>query len=338
MNIERCVFKGCEEHAVALSQFCWDHMPQKDSYATSLTNAASSGQDLSDCNLRKAVLKGARFERASFRKANFAQADLSSSHFFDCNLEGADFVGANISGCDMAHCNLRGSDLTKACLTGARFWNSDLSGANLTEADLSGSDLWNARLFNVKLWHTILAGAKSITKMSFSSGARFFDNPRINESGAPAAEESYRDLKQYFITCGMYNDASWASFKEKSMERIILKKKGDWIYIPSLVMNILCGYGEKPYRIVTSAITAITLYAILYHSFNSIERTSNPSYILRWYDYLYYSTITFTTVGYGDFVPRQAGFFKMLSATEAFCGVFLTGLFIFTLARKYSAR
>ena len=55
-------------------------------------------------------------------------------------------------------------------------------------------------------------------------------------------------------------------------------------------------------------------------------------------DYVYFSTITFTTVGFGDFLPRAYPLFRVMAAAEAFLGVFLSGLFIFTLARKYSAR
>ncbi len=333
-----CGFKGCAEQAVALSEFCWDHVRDKDAYSGTLVKASAGGRDFSFCNFKKIILKKARFEKACMAKADLSQADLSGTHFFDCTLSGADLIGANLSDCDLSHCDLKNVDLTKAHLVKARLWNTELADANLTECDLSGADLWNAGLFNVKLWHTVLTGARSITKMSFSSGARMYDNPKINESGALSAEESYRDLKQYFMNSGMYNDASWASFKEKSMERVILKKKGDWIYIPSLIMNILCGYGEKPYRIVLSAIGTIALFAILYHSFNAVQGPCNPSYLMRWYDYLYYSAITFTTVGYGDFVPKPIGAFRLLAAAEAFCGVFVTGLFIFTLARKYSAR
>jgi hypothetical protein len=43
-------------------------------------------------------------------------------------------------------------------------------------------------------------------------------------------------------------------------------------------------------------------------------------------------------VGYGDFIPKAHMVFRLLAALEAFCGVFVTGLFIFTLARRYSAR
>ncbi|MDP7162721.1 MAG: potassium channel family protein [Phycisphaerae bacterium] len=50
---------------------------------------------------------------------------------------------------------------------------------------------------------------------------------------------------------------------------------------------------------------------------------------------IYFSTVTFTTLGYGDFRPKP-GFFRLLAGTEAFLGVALMPLFIVDLARKYT--
>jgi hypothetical protein len=103
-------------------------------------------------------------------------------------------------------------------------------------------------------------------------------------------------------------------------------------------MNIFCGYGEKPYRVILSAFLCIMAFAFAYKSLNAIESVAYPGSTPRWLDYIYYSTITYTTVGYGDFIPKPHGLFRLLAACEAFLGVFLAGLFVFTLARKYSAR
>ena len=53
---------------------------------------------------------------------------------------------------------------------------------------------------------------------------------------------------------------------------------------------------------------------------------------------MYWAIVTMTTVGYGDFIPRAVPGFRLLAASQAFIGAFMIGLFIFTLARKYSAR
>ena len=271
-------------------------------------------------------------------KKNFSRADLSGAEIFDANLEGAEFVGADLSNCNLTHCNLRGADLTKAKLVNSRLWNADLTGANLTEADLTGSDLSNACLYNTKLWHADIKDVKSMSVRNFSPRALLNVGAKIDEGGLISSEESYRALKNYFLHNGMYNDASWAAFKEKTMERLMFKKSRNWHYIPSLFMDISCGYGEKPHRIVISALLTIFGFAAIFWFQRGIESPINPAGTLIWSDYLYYSAATFTTVGYGDIIPKASSFFRLMAATEAFLGVFLTGLFIFTLARKYSAR
>jgi uncharacterized protein YjbI with pentapeptide repeats len=286
----------------------------------------------------KSDLRGKDLKGQNLSKAGMSQVDLSGSNLFDAKLKDADLVGANLSGCDMTHCDLRGADLTKADLRGARLWGADMSGAVLSECDLSDADLWNAKLFNVKLWHANLTGARSLVRSSFSDGSKHFPRIHINESGPAAAEESYRDLKRLFLNNGLYNDAGWASFREKVMERLVMKKKGNINYFPSLLMSVLCGYGEKPYRIVLSAAFTILAFAFGYMLLDGAEYTMGANYAMNPVDYIYFSTITFTTVGFGDFLPRAYPLFRAIAATEAFLGVFLSGLFIFTLARKYSAR
>lgn len=336
-NGMRCKFDGCAHLPLTLSEHCWGHLPGKEPYKTKLLETINKGEDLTGYNLKKIILRDAHFEKANFTKCDLSQADLSGSHLFNSVLEGADLIGADLSNCDLTHCNFKDADLTKANLANSRLWNADLGGANLTECTLWNADLWNACLFNTKLWRANFGEAKSLTRTNFSN-IGIFDNPKINETGLSSAEESYRDLKKYFMSNGMYNDASWASFKEKTMERLVFKKRGDLNYFPSLLMNILCGYGEKPYRIISSALATIFLFAIVYFSLDAVESVVAPNYILRWSDHIYYSAITFTTVGYGDFIPRSNTLFRFLAAGEAFIGIFLTGLFIFTLARKYSAR
>ena len=82
----------------------------------------------------------------------------------------------------------------------------------------------------------------------------------------------------------------------------------------------------------------IVFYAAMYAVLNAITYAQSAAYIMSKSDYIYYSVITFTTVGYGDFIPKSSILFRSLAASEAFIGTFMIGLFIFTLARKYSAR
>lgn len=76
----------------------------------------------------------------------------------------------------------------------------------------------------------------------------------------------------------------------------------------------------------------IFLYSILYAVFAVLKVPSQAAsnYLSMW-DYFYFSIITFTTVGFGDLTPKMQPFFQMLVGSEAFTGVFMMGLFVFTL-------
>ena len=52
---------------------------------------------------------------------------------------------------------------------------------------------------------------------------------------------------------------------------------------------------------------------------------------------LYFSFVTFTTLGYGDLAPC-APFSRFLASLEAFSGVFIMGLFVTANVRKLSGR
>jgi hypothetical protein len=63
-----------------------------------------------------------------------------------------------------------------------------------------------------------------------------------------------------------------------------------------------------------------------------ISKTTNNSV-----DCIYFSAITFTTLGYGDFRPLE-GWGRILAGSEAFIGAFMMALFVYTFARKTGGR
>jgi hypothetical protein len=97
----------------------------------------------------------------------------------------------------------------------------------------------------------------------------------------------------------------------------------------SVLLRIVTGYGEKPLRVVANAVCAILGYAAIYYLLGAIaDKTFLGS--------LYFSMVTFTTLGYGDIVPH--GSMRLIAASEALVGIFLSGLFIFCLGRRSVGR
>ena len=154
---------------------------------------------------------------------------------------------------------------------------------------------------------------------------------------------------------------------EGQTEKITFLKwieKGDFIkWIISSFSHVIYGYGEKPWNVIKSAIIIIFLFGL---SFNLIG-IANPeiielngtaiheslgnivevdlmskgflknNIIRNFPDSIYFSLITFTTLGYGDFRPLE-GWGRILAGSEAFIGAFMMALFVYTFARRTGGR
>ncbi len=338
-NEKNCKVKGCWEKALTLSEYCWPHTPDKNAYKKALLDELEKTKSAHGFNLKKVELEGVNLSTIDFSEANLSQSVLKNSDLFHNNFEKADLLGSDFSRSDLTGSTLARTDLTRSNFIGAKLWLVNAEDTILSEADLTGADLWQCRLYNARLWSTDLIKAKNISKHNFSKKrGKFFVVDKIDEVTHAAAEDAYRNLKRYFISHGKYNDASWASFKEKTMERKRLKKDKNIAYIPVALMGLLCGYGEKPHRVILSSSVIMFLYAAAFYLLKAVRYPTDKNYVLNIWDHVYYSVVTFTTLGYGDIVPRIAPLYKMLAVSEAFVGAFMMGLFVFTLARKYSAR
>jgi len=146
------------------------------------------------------------------------------------------------------------------------------------------------------------------------------------------AEDVCRNIKLSLQNEGDYENAGEFYYNEMVMRR---KKKyyennlSYWLF--SHIYSKICGYGEKPKRVVLTAFLIIFCYAILYFNLQAIT----PDLIGRNIDFseaLYFSIVTFTTLGYGDYHPTQS--FQHLATSEAIIGAFMMALFVLVFGRK----
>lgn len=103
-------------------------------------------------------------------------------------------------------------------------------------------------------------------------------------------------------------------------------------------LDLVAGYGERPQRIVATALAVIIGAAVVYPATGGLlsERqlvTYASEGPLALIDGLYFSIVTFATLGLGDIHPvGDVG--RLLAASEALVGAFLTALFVFSLGRR----
>jgi len=152
------------------------------------------------------------------------------------------------------------------------------------------------------------------------------------------AQETFLLLKNNFHSIGQYKDESWAFKKERDMERksnCHFRTLHKWLW--SCFLNGIFGYGEQPGKVILSAILVILLFASLFMIFGisnvGIELITTNNF----FDCIYFSTVTFTTLGYGDFRPLE-GLGRILAGSEAFLGAIMMALFVYTFARRTGGR
>ena len=335
----KCQFKDCHELAISFSRFCWGHT-EREAYLPMLRKEISGLGKPAALNLKKVECDRLHLCNVDLRNSSLSQGRFSSINFIGANLNDSDLIGAHFDNCDFVGSDLVGANLTRAAFNKCSFSHSDLRGACLAEARFYETDFMGALLFDVMLWNADLAGAKHLKRRNFVDLERALkrQESRLSEKNALMACESYRTLKHHLFQKGLPEDASWASYKELTMERKHLFRTRSPRYFPSLIMNILSGYTEKPSRAILSALAIVLLFGFAYYLFNIPQAPGGnlSSHATLW-DSLYFSFVTFTTVGYGDLMPKPVVWFRMLVCAEAFCGPFITGLYIFTLTRKYAA-
>ena len=106
--------------------------------------------------------------------------------------------------------------------------------------------------------------------------------------------------------------------------------------LPEFIFGrLLFGYGERPTRVLITSALIIIACAFHYAVPGMLEYRSgsdDPSFLQG----LYFSMITFTTLGYGDLYPAKDTICRVVAMTEATAGAFLMALFVVCLAKRFS--
>jgi hypothetical protein len=88
----------------------------------------------------------------------------------------------------------------------------------------------------------------------------------------------------------------------------------------------------KPIRFVLLSILTIALFAVFYRIHPSGFGGSGTKVNTIW-DALYFSGVTFTTIGYGDITPLGA--LRALTILEGLIGIVLSSSFVVSIVRRY---
>ncbi len=254
--------------------------------------------EISKCNLQNSIFKTCVFENVVFN---------------NCNLKAAIFINVNFTDCEFIN----------STLEDAIFRNNNLEKVEIKECDLKGT----------KIVETYINKLKFSDKNTIDLGEDTFIDRIINNKDYKEISRIYREIGKKFEGNNLLDYASEYYYLSKCAKHKTLKGYGK---IKSAIFWMLCGYGERPTYALITSLEIIIIFSILYMvtglSINGEYVTYAEDVLSNFSKSLYFSVVTFTTVGYGDITPL--GLSVLLSAIEMFLGVTMVGVWTATLARK----
>ena len=238
-----------------------------------------------------------------------------NSDFYRSNLSGAHCIKVNFSGCSLMKAN---------------FQYANLHCANLENCNLLGANFEHAKLEHIHWGEEILQVQQA--KQSNDAAQR--------EDLYEQAEEIYRHLRKVTEDEGLF-ELSGRFFRNEMIARRMQLPQFSGARLLSKIVDLFCGYGEEPLRIIGFTLLLIFVYALFYllsglrYEGEIIQLNLSLSFAQNvWHllDAIYFSIVTFTTLGYGDIAPH--GFSRFLASTEALLGSFTIALFVVVFVKK----
>ena len=227
--------------------------------------------------LQHANLHGAYFERANLSETHLEHANLSETNLQYANLSEANLHCACLCEAQLEHAGLRLAHIEHACLCYAHLEYADLSKATVSCADFSNVYLDNTIFRDVK-WEG--KGQDRPNDDKFKNfdvrGIRFSD---------PLFDQCVRQLE--FIR----------RIREK------LPKQWLWLF---WVWEQTCDCGRSIWRWLATCGFVVGFFFALFLVTSLVGYPlvkPNQGTVATWFSEVYFSVVTFSTLGFGDVLP-----------------------------------
>lgn len=264
------------------------------------------------------------------------------------SLVGADFTGANVNSADFSNTNLLLATLTNIGAINTDFTGANLEGAVFTNADLRQATLQDARLNAAVFTNVHIDESTAFGDISIYD--RELLQPKIgSKHPLKAAAWAYRQLQQIYQENALPELARRSYTQEKDARRRLAWDSAHHLEAVKWELSRwIMKYGSSPFRILAVSFLVIITSALLYPFTGGIQEIQggetitytleNPEATPHWwlaqvfFKSLYFSVVTFATLGYGDIQPIGTPA-RVLASVETILGTLLSALLVFVLAR-----
>lgn len=293
---------------------------------------------------RLAFVNAISFERAKLPD----NVDFSATRFPPgTTFDGAELSGANFSNADLAFVSLEQARLNRAELLGTNLVGAKLYGTMLGDAAINTETSFWQTSDNIET-ESLLKKARRRWPSFFSLGDlsyciydyRFADTKGGKTSYASDSEnlqkatEVYSTLESTAKYNSMPNLLTNSFLGRKDVQRRQYRqeeRRGMWLR--SVVPNLVARYGESIGRVVFTGVVVVLSFAVIYRLGGLVESADDPGEAVGFLDSLYFSALTFSTLGYGDFNPLGT-FGRVTAIFETALGVTILAILVFVFSRR----
>lgn len=252
--------------------------------------------------------------------------------------------GANLRGAHLEGADLRQAHLERADLRWTHLEEADLRAAHLERTDLRAAFLERALLVEVTLGDEkhigpqmadIRWGDVNLAVVNWSQVEILGDDHKVKDKVASLiwhiiAVRANRQLAVALQAQGMNEDASRFSYHAQKLQRGVLRRQrkiGQYLF--SGFLDLLAGYGYKPWRSFVAYLLVIMSFATAYYI---IGRTIGP--VLSPLGSFVFSMTSFHGRGFFPGGISLDDPLTVLAALEAFVGLLIEVTFIATLTQR----
>ncbi len=295
-----------------------------------------------------------QLEGAFARAANFSNSSLRFAKMKKLSAFGANFDSASLFGGDFENALMMRASLTNAIAQEASFIGANLSYVRLSNAELQRADMSDANLNNTSF---------DTNKIWDLKWADDFMLPQERDREFDIAIPIYVELSRAHNSAGDHRSAGTFHYRAEVSNRKALAQVISGYYQntpntpsiralingilknPHLLLRLLAacgaefvfGYGERPFRVLRMALLVLFTMAFLYMDQTNWQMTFDGigRFFSEYIESLYFSAVSFTALGYGEWIEPPSGWTKYLGVLESAIGVPLLSLFLITLLRRW---
>jgi len=269
-------------------------------------------------------LRGIRIEQTQLDGAQITGVNLRWSTIRDVGFKGTRLLDCNLSQTTLSECYFRGTVFRNCDIVNGKFQKSEFSNAHIDECRLDFCSFSECEI--------------TLKTIRFRSDT----HPRV-------LSRICRNLKLNAMSMGHFDDAGELTYMEKTHERHVLHDQAFGArasgaapeplgvrlgaarrWLSSMFLKLLWGYGERPLRLLVSAAAAIVAFGVVQYALDGVPGETLGAH-------LYFSGITFMTIGYGDLVP-VAPLPRFLAVLEGAVGISVIGMLIASWTKKIMYR